>query len=255
MYTAQRLPGILSNLGYGMKKIFLFLMILCFSFSSYAENKSLAEKDSGKKGTSSPSLPLSQRLVNFISHTVNNLQYTSYKLGGNYFDTKKGVYILDCSAYVDKVLKTIHPDAYFDLVDATGSLKPTTLDYYTFFKTLTPDFTGNWNKVTTVEELEPGDIVVFRYKNQKGRTTGGHVMVVMETLVNNAGTYVVRVADAAEKKHSADTRYPRTSGIGMGTLALKVNTKTGQPYAYAWSEGAKWVKNVNFAMARPIMLS
>ena len=41
------------------------------------------------------------------------------------------------------------------------------------------------------------------------------------------------------------------SGIGIGTLQLKVNPKTGEPSAYAWKVGSCWKKNVKFAMARP----
>lgn len=195
---------------------------------------------------------MKERLVNFVSHTINNLKYTAYKFGGNHFDASQGVYVLDCSAYVGKVLESTHPDAYFDIVDTLGTDRPTSHDFYTFFKSLSEDREGSWNAVKTVEELEAGDILVFRYKNKKGRITGGHVMVVMDTPVGDFDTYSVKVADSARTQHSQDTR-SRRSGVGIGTLSIKVNPETGIPYAYAWREGAKWMKNVNIAMGRPVV--
>jgi len=197
---------------------------------------------------------MKDKLVNFVSHTINTLKYTAYKFGGNHFDASKGVYVLDCSAYVDKVLESIHPDAYFDIVDTQGTDRPTSHDYYNFFKSLPEDGSSSWNAVKTVEELEAGDILVFRYKNKKSKITGGHVMVVMDTPIGEAGTYSVRVADSAPTMHSQDTRY-KQSGIGIGTLSIKVNPANGRPYAFAWREGARWMRDVNIAMARPIVSS
>jgi hypothetical protein len=236
-----------------MKKLasvfFLFYLCVFFAPSMMAMTSVSVVQDER-----SISQVMKEKLVKFVSHTINNLKYTAYKFGGNHFDASKGVYVLDCSAYVDKVLESIHPDAYFDLVDTLGTDRPTSHDYYTFFKSLPEDGSDSWNAVKTVEELEAGDILVFRYKNKKGKITGGHVMVVMDAPIGDADTYSVRVADSAPTQHSQDTRY-KQSGIGIGTLSIKVNPSTGQPYAFAWRTGAKWMRNVSIAMARPIVSS
>ena len=103
-----------------------------------------------------------------------------------------------------------------------------------------------------VEKLQPGDILVFRYKNSRGTETGGHVMVVMDKPERASDVYFVRVADSAPSRHSEDTRHINESGIGIGTLLLKANPKTGKPSAFAWGVNGYWNKNVKFAMARPI---
>lgn len=233
-----------------IKKLACVLFFYCFLFVPTAQ--AAFGINNAEKDERTITQAMKDRLVNFVSHTINNLKYTNYKFGGNHFDASKGVYVLDCSAYVDNVLESIHPDAYFDIVDKLGTDRLTSHDYYTFFRSLSEDGSGSWNAVKKVEELEAGDILVFRYKNKKGRITGGHVMVVMDTPVGDFDTYSVRVADSAPTKHSQDTRY-KQSGVGIGTLSLKVNPTTGKPYAFAWREGAKWMKNVNFAMARPIV--
>ena len=54
-------------------------------------------------------------------------------------------------------------------------------------------------------------------------------MVVMSKPIPSDDAYLVRVADSAPSGHSQDTRQSHTSGIGIGTLLLKVNPKTGKP--------------------------
>ena len=191
-------------------------------------------------------------MVDFVEKTVDNLHYSSYKLGGKRFDPARGVYILDCSNFVDNVLQNVYPDAYSNLVNSVGADNPASQHYFNFFHDLTDESDGHWNKINNVEKLQPGDILVFRYKNSRGAETGGHVMVVMEKPERASDVYFVRVADSAPSRHSEDTRQLNESGIGIGTLLLKANPKTGQPSAFAWGVNGYWNKNVKFAMARPI---
>jgi cell wall-associated NlpC family hydrolase len=195
---------------------------------------------------------LEKHLVNFVHKTVATLRYSDYKLGGRKFDTSRGVYIVDCSSFVDHILQRVSPRAYLSLVNATGADTPATQHYYEFFTELSSGPDNFWNKVEAVEQLRPGDILVFRYKNSRGSETGGHVMVVMDKPTQDSDVFFVRVADSAPSRHSQDTRQRNEAGIGIGTLVLKVNPRTGRPAAYAWGLGGLWNKNVNFAMARPI---
>jgi hypothetical protein len=195
---------------------------------------------------------IEHRLVQFVHKTVDGVRYTSYKLGGRKFDASRGIYVLDCSDYVDNVLEAVNPRAYWSLADTMGSDKPTTQHYYEFFSGLSEYPSYYWNKIDDVEKLEPGDILVFRKSNATHRRIGGgHVMVVMNKPVFDEDAYLVRVADSAPSGHSQDTRQPHRSGIGIGTILLKVNPRTGKPNAYAWKVGSRW-NQVNFAMARPV---
>jgi hypothetical protein len=192
------------------------------------------------------------RLVDFVHKTVGTLKYSVYKLGGTHFDAKHGVYIVDCSDYVDNLLQTVHPDAFSNLVDTMRAEKPTTQHYYDFFRDLAVAPNDYWQKVDSVENLEAGDILVFRYKNGLHHQAGGHVMVVMDKPIQDEDGFLVKVADSARVGHSEDTRGRHVSGIGIGTLVLKTHPDTGRPFAYAWRIGARWNSNVNIAMARPI---
>lgn len=194
---------------------------------------------------------IGRALAAFVDKTVSTLHYTAYKLGGTHFDAERGVYIVDCSDYVDHVLSTVYPHAYENITQARATDRPTAQDYYSFFTELSTYPQHYWNKVSDVEQLQPGDVLVF--VNHRGRrTSDGHVMIVMSKPQHDADTYFVRVADSARAGHSADTRHPHFSGIGIGTLALKADTTSGQPYAYAWKVGSRWDDNVGIAMARPV---
>jgi hypothetical protein len=195
---------------------------------------------------------MEDRLVNFVNSTVDTLRYSVYKLGGRKFDTSRGIYILDCSDYVDNILQAVYPNAYGNLVNSTGTEKPTSQHYYHFFSKLDDESNRYWNRIDDVDQLRPGDILVFRTKNRTGSETGGHVMVVMNKPTSDENVFIVRVADSAPSGHSDDTRQANASGIGVGNLMLKVNPNTGEPKAYAWKEGSRWKNNVNFAMARPV---
>ena len=193
-----------------------------------------------------------KKLVEFVDRTVSNINYSSYRLGGGRFDTSHGIYVLDCSRFVDSVLSRTYPAAYSSLVDATGSDQPASQHYYDFFSELPAHPSDiHWNRIEKIGQLRPGDILVFRYKKPRGRTQG-HVMVIMDKpQAAPDDAWLVRVADSAPVGHSADTRQHNESGIGIGTLLLKPNA-TGKPAAYAWAMGSSWRRNVKFAMARPL---
>ncbi|HVV68212.1 MAG TPA: hypothetical protein VHE99_04130 [Gammaproteobacteria bacterium] len=192
---------------------------------------------------------MEHKMVGMVQSTIQNLRYSNYRMGGSNFDPARGVYVLDCSDYVDHLLNRANPGAYYSLVNGTGTDKPTTADYYRFFNRL-PEVGRNdvWRKISNVGDVQPGDILVFRSMGG-----GGHVMVVMgkPIPVRDSDVFSVRVADSARSGHSLDTRPPHASGIGIGTMLLKVDPRTEQLAAYSWKMGAPWKSNVNFAIARP----
>lgn len=197
---------------------------------------------------------MEHKLVNYVHNMVHTLRYSSYKLGGTNFDSDRGVYVVDCSDYVDRILENVYPEAYFDLLNNTRTDKPTSAHFYDFFNGLSQSPTHLWYRIQDVEELKAGDVLVFRYKSPYRHMGSGHVMVVMDKPTHDDDVYFVRVTDSAPSGHSADTRPLRVSGIGIGTLMLKTNGD-GQPSAYAWKVGSRWKNNVRIAMARPKSMS
>lgn len=194
---------------------------------------------------------MEKNLVSFVRNTIESIRYTTYKLGGTRIEPARGIYVVDCSSYVDHILKNIYPRAYTSLAEWSGTQKPTTNDFYHYFQNLSDD-SSHWNSIDDADELRPGDILVFRNKNRAGNEVGGHVMIVMDKPERNGNTLLVRIADAAPAGHTKDTRMPHASGIGIGSMLLKLDPYTSRPYAYSWKVGSRWESNVNFAMARPL---
>lgn len=184
-------------------------------------------------------------LAGMVNKTLENMHYTHYQMGGSKFDQSHGIYITDCSGYVNRLLNQVNPAAYFSLVRGTGSSRPNSEDFYNFFNNLAFRSTQHWRKVDDASSLEAGDILVFRHGWH-----GGHVMVVMNKPIRHNDVLEVRVADSASSGHSRDTRPAHVSGIGVGTMLIKV-TPGNQPAAYAWRVGAPW-ERVRFAMGRPL---
>jgi cell wall-associated NlpC family hydrolase len=193
---------------------------------------------------------IEKSLVSFVRYSVSSLHYTAYKMGGTKIDESRGIYVVDCSSYVDHVMKNVYPNAFTSLTNWSGSEKPNSDDYFHYFEQLSND-SKHWNSVDDVDSLRPGDVIVFRYKYRWGKETGGHVMIVMDKPIQNGDAFLVRIADSAPTGHSKDTRQSRGSGIGIGTMMLKVNPRTSRPYAYAWNENSRFNSNVSVAMARP----
>lgn len=234
-----------------MKKIKLLLaqmvlLIMLFPFAAQAE-------DSNAMPVNNPGFAqsLRQQFVNFVYTTVNDLRYSVYQFGGNLFDTARGVYAVDCSGYVDRVLQVIYPEAYSSLVNSSGAEQPNSRHYYDFFKKLSSRPDDYWDNIQDVSELQAGDVLVFR--TNRHHHASGHVMLVMDKPIIDENICLVKVADSAPSGHTGDTRHCKESGIGIGTLLLKINTKTGKPAAYAWKVGSCWKKNVAIVMARPVV--
>lgn len=207
----------------------------------------------GKNNDANDDYATPKHVTAFAHKTVTTLHYSSYRFGGNRFDLQRGIYMLDCSGYVDNLLNKSAPRAYSTLAQWSGSYKPNSEHYYNFFNRIANQGGyDSWDVVENTKALQPGDILVFRYKNGRGKSRGGHVMLVMgKQLIENSDVVKVRVADSAETGHSADTRGSH-SGIGIGTLLLKINPNTGRPYAFAWRMNSPWNTRVNIAMGRPV---
>src|SRR6185437_7212057 len=121
------------QLNWLMLVIFLSGSSVCFVLSSSNISNSSDELTVSSQTKKSFLSSIEQRLISFVHKTVATVRYTAYKLGGSHFDTLHGIYILDCSTYIDNILEAIHPNAYTSLMNSSGSEKPTTKEYYNFF--------------------------------------------------------------------------------------------------------------------------
>lgn len=196
------------------------------------------------------------RLVSQVDTVLRNLRSTRYQYGGNRFDVDRGVFNLDCSHYVDHLVAKSNPIAFANMRRVTGSTFPATRDYYSFIRQL-PYYqvTHNWVHIRNANHLQPGDVIVYqKYSAKRRGASAGHIMIVTSTPKRDPyyeNIFHVAVSDSAHSGHGNDTRPRGRSGVGMGTMLVKVDPYTGEPYQFAWKQGARF-ETGSIAMARPV---
>ncbi len=105
-----------------MRSLITTLLLLSISCSSFA--LSFDTPTSTNMGLVAS---IEKRLVTFVHQTVETLNYSVYKLGGSQFDPSRGVYVVDCSNYVDHILQEVSPNAYWrnflqNMVNVIGAI-------------------------------------------------------------------------------------------------------------------------------------
>lgn len=191
-------------------------------------------------------------LIQESENIFGRMTYSAYQHTPVMNDTT-GVYLCDCSDYLNTLLKRSRPDAYRELPNYQKS--PTTKDYYTLFSTLKtrPSAGSAWYRIQDVRKLCPGDVVVWR--NETAGT--GHVgLVLSQAAINPSRTseVLVRIADSTLSPHADDTRAAGDTGIGSGVIGLKIDSK-GQAVGMYWRGGVStMVQPVRVAVGRLVVL-
>lgn len=200
----------------------------------------------------SAATPSSRAVLERVDDALNALTYTIWELGAESLDAATGVYVTDCSGYVNRMVEDAAPLAYDSLLERQQTSRPRSKDYYYLIHSIPYGKTRyHWTRVKSVLDLRPGDILVWRYADQTTSTTG-HVMVVVgmpEADPRGADVIRIRVSDSAKSDHSDDNRAPDGSGVGAGVIQLRYKLGTGVPLNYAWRIGGRWQTNY-FAMGR-----
>ena len=195
-------------------------------------------------------------LVERVDEALNALNYTIHKMDSDQsWDDEDGIYKVDCSGYVNRMLEDAVPEAYDEVREARDASRLRSSDYYYFFKSIASGGTkGRWRRPAHVADLGPGDLLVWRYKTDPGTGSTGHTTIVVgeavEDTTRGSHIYRMRVTDAARSGHTRDNRGETGSGVGAGEILVKVDS-SGQPISYAWSTTGPFHTDIFMAMGRP----
>jgi hypothetical protein len=151
-----------------------------------------------------------------------------------------GVFVTDCSGFVNFVVGRAAPASYRSLRTARATDRPTSWDYSLGLRRSV----RSWSRVPHVADVRPGDVIAW---TRPPDSRAGHVMVIASA-AHPIGTrrWALDVIDSTSVPHGrADTRRHdhrngpastngRPSGVGRGTIGLLVDA-TGRPVAYLWS--------------------
>lgn len=174
-----------------------------------------------------------------VDEVLNALTYTVYRDSGEYWSDSKGRYEVNCSRYITRVLDDAVPEALDEIREYFNTSVPRAEDYYSYFKSISKGGTrGRWRRPSEFSDLRPGDLLVWKYKEENDRGTTGHMNFIVSVPQRDtrfsSPVYRVRVSDSARSGHTNDNRGSSGSGVGAGDILVKVDS-SGQPIAYAWS--------------------
>lgn len=169
----------------------------------------------------------------------------SYYSHTTYMNESTGTRRTDCSGYLGYALNRVMPDAYAK-VPHPNTYKPLADDWYNYlstrYTTASTQSTPRWRRITQVTSLKPGDVIAWLKPASVSSNNTGHVLIV--TGYPRAGRsdkneVLVPISDATESPHANDSRGTQYTGVGTGTLGLKVDSN-GAPIAYYWRGGESY---------------
>ena len=177
----------------------------------------------------------STRVVYQARQILSNLRSTRYS-HRSMVDEKTGTYRLDCSALAAYLLGAASPCA-LDAVAADTGHPRRAKNFHDAIAIAPLDRTGpGWQRIPSLLAARPGDFIVWRKNPMPPKGDTGHIMVLMEKPVpENRPLVRVVVLDASRSRHARDTRKPKESGVGMGTMWFRVDA-SGAPLAMHWSD-------------------
>ena len=169
---------------------------------------------------------------------------TSYYSHTTYMNESTGTRRTDCSGWLDYSLTRVLPSAYA-LVPHPNTFKPLADDWYRYLSARptsasTDLSSARWRKIPHVVDLRPGDLVVWLIPPGSTSDNTGHLMMVASAPTpGRAGEWLVPVIDSTTAPHANDSRGTLHTGLGSGTIGLKVDA-SGNPVAYYWRGGLSY---------------
>ncbi len=191
-----------------------------------------------------PSPPTaSERIAAFALRVQREMRASRYAPRNIPASTRTtGVFVTDCSGFVNFVVRDAAPVSYGALRRARHTARPTSGDYALGLRGRVP----TWSRVLRVADVRAGDVIAW---TRPAGSRAGHVMVVADVAHKvGARRWTLAIVDSTSVPHGrTDTRRRdrrngpsstngRPSGVGRGTIGLVVDAR-GRPIAYTWSAG------------------
>lgn len=196
-----------------------------------------------------------QKLIMAAKYTIANPK-TEYKhqcrIDGLFMkDGHTGLYLTDCSCFINYLLYYVATKHYKEVYDAYGDRSirppvPRAHNYWAFFKALQSGaiHSKRWRRVTNIATLRPGDLLAWSLvdsRNQRILPTEqlaedtGHVMIVAAVpQPAEDGSYLVPVYDSSSVSHfdfNSTKKKVNRDGVGEGRIKIFVNGE-GTPTGY-----------------------
>ena len=168
-------------------------------------------------------------------------------------DEAAGLYETDCSGLVGYILKRVVPEHWAVLVAEAGRRRPRAVEFYEFFKARAAAGAEGrgWRGIERLADARPGDIIAWRRTEVAPGGDTGHVVILASVPAAEAGgVFRVVVIDSTGLRHDADSRPAGTSGVGRGTMWLRVD-EGGRPVGFRRNARVDF-RAVPVAIGRPV---
>jgi hypothetical protein len=190
----------------------------------------LEDGDPGAKST--------ENLADAAQRLLSEVRETHYQ-HKRHIDWIAGAYDMDCSEFVDHLLKRVAPEEFSQIPVEPGHVRPRAAMYFQFLNRLRQQPLVGWQAVYQLGDVQRGDIIAWELHastQEPGDT--GHVVIVASTpVLKTKDLYAVKVYDSSGILHDNDSRPEHTGGLGRGVITFRIN-QSGEPIAFQFNSRA-----------------
>lgn len=180
----------------------------------------------------------SENLGNAAERLLSGMRETHYQ-HRTHVDRAGGVYDMDCSGFVDYLLKRIAPAQFAQLRIEPGHARPRAAMYFELFKGLHKNPLPGWEVVQKLGDARRGDIIAWQLvsSSQEPGDTGHVIIVATPPVEQTHSLYRVEVYDSSDIRHDDDSRPEGTTGVGKGVITFRVD-EFGEPVGFQFNSHA-----------------
>jgi hypothetical protein len=179
-----------------------------------------------------------QNIADAAEKLIGDIRETHYQ-HKTYVVQRAGIYYMDCSGFVDYLLKRVAPEQYAVVPVETGHPRARAAMYFDLFHGLLDHPVAGWKSIERLADARRGDIIAWALEASTPKPGDtGHVVIVAAPPVQAGGSeYRVQVYDSSGIHHDDDTRPKGTNGIGEGVILFKVDDR-GVPIGFRFNSHA-----------------
>lgn len=189
---------------------------------------------------SASDLGVGENIADAAEKLIGDIRETHYQ-HKTYVVPSEGIYDMDCSGFVDYLLKRVAPQQYANLPIETGHARPRAAMYFDLFHGLPGNPAAGWKSIDRLANAERGDILAWSLEasTQKPGDTGHVVIVAGPPVLANKHEYKIAVFDSSGIHHDDDSRPKGTNGIGKGVITFRVDD-LGAPVGFQFNSLARF---------------
>jgi hypothetical protein len=189
---------------------------------------------------SASDLGVGENIADAAEKLISDIRQTHYQ-HKTYVVPSEGIYDMDCSGFVDYLLRRVAPQQYANLPIETGHARPRAAMYFDLFHGLPDNHATGWKSIDRLANAERGDILAWSLEasTQKPGDTGHVVIVASPPILANKHEYKIAVYDSSGIHHDDDSRPKGMNGIGKGVITFRVDDP-GAPAGFQFNSLARF---------------